>query len=108
MVHLAGVPRGTLQSAVLLRLEGLLQNHQARAVAGRGKVNEVTISNWRRGKVAFNPRLETLEKLAEGLGITVAELIGEAPTFEEKLRLMTADEKLALLQRLAAELQGRS
>lgn len=105
MVHLARMRKPALRESVLLRLEALLQGREARTVAGKGKLNEVTISRWRNGKAPFNPNLDTLERLAAGFGVTVGELVGEGPTFEERLRSLTLDEKLELMQRLATDLR---
>jgi transcriptional regulator with XRE-family HTH domain len=90
---------------VLDRLEGLLQERQARGVANKAQITETHISKWRGGHVNFNPKLDTLEQMARALDITVGELVGDAPTFDERLAAMGPDEKLALAQRLLAELR---
>jgi transcriptional regulator with XRE-family HTH domain len=63
----------------LQRLKARLDVVEARDVAMRSKINEVTISRWKSGQQAFNPKLHTLERLAHGLGITVADLVCDEP-----------------------------
>lgn len=96
--------RTTAREAGLARLKDELKTKQARAIAERAKLHEVTISNWKRGVEPFNPKLDELERLAHGLDLTIAEIVGDAPTFEDRLKAMGPDEKLALARRLLAEL----
>jgi transcriptional regulator with XRE-family HTH domain len=91
----------------LRRVEELLAEREARDVARASKIHESTISNWRTGKSAFNPNLDTLERLAAALGTTVGELVAEkGQSFEERVRTLTVDQKLELAIRLMNEARG--
>lgn len=46
-------------------------------MAIRSKLSEVTISNWKRGSLTFDPKLSTLERLAYGLRLSVADLVSD-------------------------------
>lgn len=59
------------------RLDQLLTKGRAKLVSERSGVSETTLSNWRRGKVRVNPELETLEKIADALGVSAGYLISE-------------------------------
>jgi transcriptional regulator with XRE-family HTH domain len=67
----------TLDADVLKRLRaraGLTQQQ----LADRAGLSIALVLGLEQGK-RDNPRLDTLRKLAAGLGCTVAELVGEAP-----------------------------
>jgi transcriptional regulator with XRE-family HTH domain len=67
----------TLDAGVLKRLRarsGLTQQE----LANRAGLSIALVVGLEQGK-RNNPRLDTLRKLAAGLGCTVAELVGEAP-----------------------------
>jgi transcriptional regulator with XRE-family HTH domain len=98
-------------------LAGRLQKVKARRgwqakVAVRAGVSAETVTRWKAGD--GNPKLSELEALADALGVSVCYLISadaaeETPrplTFDEELAGMTIEQKLALLQRLAAGIQS--
>ncbi|WP_439558690.1 helix-turn-helix domain-containing protein [Dyadobacter sp.] len=64
-----------------------------------------TISHWETGK--SDPSLKEVIKLAEVLNATVAQLVGEAPMFEEPREnyVMLKKDDLIELQRKALELE---
>ena len=74
MVYLARMPNSAAEAA-LQRLRARLDVVEARDVATRSKINEVTICRWKGGQQAFNPTLHTLERLARGLQMSIAELV---------------------------------
>ena len=83
-------------------MAGLSQDKLAELVSKSGKA---VISNWENGK--NEPSLSEVRKLAEILNTTVAQLVGEAPIFEEPREnyVMVKKDDLIELQRKALELE---
>ena len=71
--------RTKAQQTFIKRLNELLPRGEATVVARQTGIHISTISNWRKGKVAINPSLEMLEKLAEAFDVPVAYLITDVP-----------------------------
>jgi transcriptional regulator with XRE-family HTH domain len=82
------------------KLMGWSQDFLAEKIDRRDKQ---TISHWETGK--SDPSLKEVIKLAEVLNATVAQLVGEAPMFEEPREnyVMLKKDELIELQRKALE-----
>ncbi|WP_255700630.1 helix-turn-helix transcriptional regulator [Dyadobacter sp. CY343] len=83
-------------------LMGWNQDELAKKIDRRDKQ---TISHWETGK--SDPSLKETIKLAEVLNATVAQLVGEAPMFEEPREnyVMVKKDDLIELQRKALEME---
>ncbi len=67
------------------RLNELLPRRgDAKPISERTNIAESTISNWRNGKGAINPTLDSLIKLASALGVSVGYLVSEGSDDDER------------------------
>lgn len=96
------MPSRSAYEVFLERLEELIEDGDARAVAERAGINEVTLSNWRTGANPPNPTLRTLVALAKALNVTPCYLISDgaagplySPREVERLLRLADDEENA-------------
>jgi transcriptional regulator with XRE-family HTH domain len=81
------------------RLDELLRDREAKAIAERSGISHHTLSKWRNRKIPANPGLDSLARLARALGVPIVYLISDGvyePPYPPGAveNLMRADEQL--------------